>query len=930
MPAAPIRADLLPAGTAHLRAAEVAPQAAGAHLLPWLLAASIAGAALQLLQSQLWPQEIYACFITLALALLAPAAIKGVAKRAYGSAGAPVAALCVVAVLGGAFGLTGLRAAHFAATALDPALEGQDIALTGTIVAMPQRTAQGLRLRVAVDTAMAAGQPVAVPPLVDLGWWGAATSADALDGGDAAALPDVRAGDRWRFTVRLKAPHGSRNPYGFDYELLAWEQGVQATGSIRAGAKNPLPVRLSTGWSQPVERARQAVRDAILLRLAPGPADNGPSAPDLAKPLLEPRGATAAGTSGTGGSGVGVGAGVAAGDGSGAAASADAVARAGTTAPPIDPTAASRLRRQRAAGVVAALVTGDQRAIDRADWNVFRATGTAHLVSISGLHITMFAWLAALAIGWAWRRSARLCLAWPAPHAALVGGVACAAAYAVFSGGGVPAQRTILMLAVVAALRLAGRRWPWPLVWLLACAAVVLLDPWALLQAGFWLSFVAVGVLFASSLGAPENIAGSAYWISAGGIFHSKVLPLLREQAVVTLALTPLTLLLFGQASVVGFAANLIAIPWMTLVVTPLALLGVLVPAAWWPAAWAVELLAGVLQWMAGWPHAVLALPAAPAWAGAAAVIGGVLLCMRLPWSLRLLGVAPMLPALLWQQPRPLPGQFDLLAADIGQGEAVLVRTAHHALLYDTGPRFSADDDAGHRVLVPLLDALGERLDTVVVSHRDDDHAGGAAAVLAAQPQAGLRSSIEATHPLQRMRTVERCVAGQSWTWDGVRFSFLHPQGTDYTPTARSNALSCVLRVEAIASGRAALLAGDIEAGQEAALVAAGAPLKADVLLAPHHGSAHSSTAEFLQAVAPRWTIVQAGYRNRYGHPAPAALRRYADQGSLVIASPACGAARWSSNAAGLVVCERVVHPHYWQHALAPPQALNDTGLPAR
>src|SRR5207237_4571557 len=151
---------------------------------------------------------------------------------------------------------------------------------------------------------------------------------------------------------------------------------------------------------------------------------------------------------------------------------------------------------RKTAGVLAALVAGDQNAIERGDWDVFRATGVAHLMSISGLHITMFAWLAALALGWLWRRSTRLCLAWPAQHAALVGGVALAAAYAMFSGWGVPAQRTIWMLATVGALRLAGRRWPWPQVWLLACAVVVTIDPWAMLQAGFWLSFVAVGVLF--------------------------------------------------------------------------------------------------------------------------------------------------------------------------------------------------------------------------------------------------------------------------------------------------------------------------------------------------------------------------------------------------------------------------------------------------
>ncbi|WP_236698506.1 DNA internalization-related competence protein ComEC/Rec2 [Xylophilus sp. Leaf220] len=825
------------------------PAAAERPDMAWALVGAIGGTGLQLLQPVLSPVSVYAAVAVAGLAVLLLRATRR-ARLSFGRLRASGAVLLLAALAAG-WGATGLRAAWFAADALDPALEGRDLAMTGTVVAMPQRAEAGLRLRFAPDTAVLEGAPVRVPPLVDLGWHGAGAFGGADPLAAQASLPDVRAGDRWQWTVRLKAPHGTRNPHGFDYELWAWEQGVQATGTVRVAASAPRPRLLGPTWRYPVERARQAVRDAIYARLAlPGGA-----APDTA----------------------------------------DA--------------------RRRAAGVVAALVTGDQRAIDRADWDVFRATGVAHLVSISGLHVTMFAWLAAAVIGRLWRRSGRLCRAVPAQHAALLGGVALAAGYALFSGGGLPAQRTVCMLAVVALLRLSGRRWPWPQVWLAACAAVVALDPWALLQAGFWLSFVAVGVLFAT-----DSIAGGRRVTPAAGTFHSNVGRwagrLLREQAVVTLALTPLTLLLFGQASAVGLVANLVAIPWMTLLVTPLAMGGVVLPVLWDAAAWAVQAMGGVLAVMAAWPWATVARPAAPAWAAAAAVLGGALLCMRLPVPLRLLGLAPLLPALFWQPPRPAPGQFELLAADIGQGNAVLVRTAGHSLLYDTGPRYSADSDAGHRVLVPLLQALGERLDTVVVSHRDTDHAGGAAAVLARQPQATLRSSVEAGHPLQALRPIDSCTAGQHWDWDGVRFEFLHPAAADYTAAAKSNALSCVLR---ISTGSAtALLVGDIEAAQEDALRSAGAPLAADVLLVPHHGSRTSSTAAFVDAVAPRWAIVQAGYRNRFGHPAPEVAARYAARGATLVASPDCGAARWSSAAPGRMACERRVAPHYWQHLPQP------------
>jgi competence protein ComEC len=245
----------------------------------------------------------------------------------------------------------------------------------------------------------------------------------------------------------------------------------------------------------------------------------------------------------------------------------------------------------------------------------------------------MFAWGAALAVGWLWRRSGRLCIALPAPSAGLIGGVLLATAYAVFSGWGVPAQRTCLMLATVALLRLSGARWPWPHVWMLACAVVVAVDPWALLQAGFWLSFVAVGVLFATDSGAHK-----AYSTRARGL-KGTLLSGLREQWVITVALTPLTLLLFGQVSVVGLAANALAIPWITLVVTPLAMLGVLMPFLWDVAASAIGWLYAYLQWLAGWPWAVVTVAVPPLWAGAAGVLGGAVLVMPWQWSVRVLGV---------------------------------------------------------------------------------------------------------------------------------------------------------------------------------------------------------------------------------------------------------------------------------------------------
>jgi competence protein ComEC len=499
----------------------------------------------------------------------------------------------------------------------------------------------------------------------------------------------------------------------------------------------------------------------------------------------------------------------------------------------------------------------------------------------------------------------------PAQHAALAGGVAFAAAYALFSGWGVPAQRTVLMLATVGLLRLSARDWPWPWVWLLACAVVVAIDPWALTQPGFWLSFVAVGVLFAS--GRPQPAAAPAR--SASRRILESLQGLVREQWVVTVALTPLSLLLFGQMSVVGLLANLVAIPWVTLVVTPLGLAGIFVAPLWTLAAGAVDLLAALLRLLADVPFATWSAPAPPLWTAAAGVAGGVLLAMRLPWSARLLGVPLLLPVLLWQAPRPPPGEFELLAADVGQGNAVLVRTAAHTLVYDAGPGYSRDTDAGQRVLVPLLRAGGDAVDLLVLSHRDSDHTGGAAAVLRMQTGAGLLSSLEDGHPLQSLRPSVRCAAGQQWDWDGVRFEVLHPAAEDRAVRGRSNAISCVLR---IGNGRAhALLAGDIEKPQEMVLAASGTTLQADVLLVPHHGSKTSSSDAFLEAVRPTLGLVQAGYRNRFGHPAPEVVARYEARGIRLAASPACGAATWDSRSPRAVRCERRTATRYWHHHAA-------------
>lgn len=582
---------------------------------------------------------------------------------------------------------------------------------------------------------------------------------------------------------------------------------------------------------------------------------------------------------------------------------------------------AGRVPDPRTAGVLAALSVGDQGAIGRDDWQLFRTTGVAHLMSISGLHVTLLAWMAGALIAAIWRRHAKAPLWLPAPTAGRLGGLAVAVAYAVFAGWGVPAQRTVWMLALVTLLRGGGRQWPWPMVLAAAAFVVSVLDPWALLQPGFWLSFAAVGLLMASE--APEETSPepAGRLRRAAAALRRAALGGLRTQVVATLGLAPLTLVFFQQLSAVGFLANLVAIPVVTLWITPLALLGAVVPPLWSMAAWATAQLSAGLGALAGWPGATWSVAVAPAWAQAMGLAGAVLLVMPLPWRVRLLGVVWAVPLLAPAPERPAEGQFELLALDVGQGSAVFVRTRHHLLVYDTGPQFGRPEaggtDAGERVLLPLLRARGEaRIDKLVLSHRDTDHVGGAAALLADGSVAAMLGSLESGHSLRADRVpFEPCEAGKVWTWDGVRFEILYPPpALADRPAAKPNTVSCVLRVSA-AQGRA-LLTGDIERDQEAMLVAAhGESLRADMLLVPHHGSRTSSTPDFLRAVAPKVAVIQAGYRNRFNHPAPLVTQRLIHAAGRTVTTPKCGAWRWQpgDDVRG-ATCQRDLDLRYWHH----------------
>jgi competence protein ComEC len=455
------------------------------------------------------------------------------------------------------------------------------------------------------------------------------------------------------------------------------------------------------------------------------------------------------------------------------------------------------------------------------------------------------------------------------------------------------------MLSVVALALWSGRNFAVSRTLLLALLIVLLLDPWAVLAVGFWLSFGAVALLF--YVGSAR--VGSASLGEARG-WRAALAQWGATQWAVTVGSLPLLLLFFQQFSLVSPLANALAIPLVSFVITPLALLFAVLP--WSPLLyfdhWLMSLLMTFLEWLAHWP--VWQQPAPPPWTSLLAGLGVLWLLLPRGFPSRWLGLYLILPCLVYPAPRPAVGEAWVEVLDVGQGLAVVVRTAQHALLYDTGPLYSAESDAGQRLVVPYLRATGvTQLDALLVTHADKDHSGGLIAVQDALPIALTLSSL----PEQ---PGERCRAGDPWDWDGVRFTILHPTALDYERSSRkTNNMSCVLRVENAAGS--ILLTSDIEAVDEQAILARSPTLLAsEVLLAPHHGSRTSSTPAFIAAVHPRDVIFPVGYRNRYGHPKSEIVERYA--GSRLWRTDRDGEVRITLGNGIQLSAYRQEHRRYW------------------
>jgi competence protein ComEC len=531
------------------------------------------------------------------------------------------------------------------------------------------------------------------------------------------------------------------------------------------------------------------------------------------------------------------------------------------------------------AGMVVALATGDQGDIPEDQWQVLQDTNTVHLMAIAGLHIGVLAGFVFLLAGSLWRRSALLCSRCPVSVAAAVTAFLAAVAYAALAGFPLPTQRALIMLAAFT-LGVVLRRKLVPAQTLaLAMLGILLLDPLAAVEPSFWLSFAAVAaILFAFG--------------NRPGLRKSRLMELLRTQWAVGVGLLPLLAFFFQHAGLTSPLANLVMVPLYSLLVMPLVLLGVLC-LCFSTAAGGFLLKGASLVMALGWPllerlgelQAVILPAPTPSWMILAlSLIGAVMLLMPRGVPARWAAACLLLPLFI-AAPSAIPaGGFDLTLLDVGQGLSAVLRTAGHVLVYDTGPRFISGSDTGGEVVIPYLVSQGLAApDLTVLSHGDSDHSGGLATLMAAYPGMPVITGAGDRYP-----QFTRCTRGQHWEWDGVRFEVLYP---DATAPIGGNDASCVLKVSG--AGGSLLLTGDIMKKSERRVLELDASaLKADVLVAPHHGSNSSSSPPFVTAVSPALVLFPVGYRNRWAFPKTEVLARYAEEGAEQADSVADGAVR--------------------------------------
>ncbi|WP_229730986.1 DNA internalization-related competence protein ComEC/Rec2 [Pseudoxanthomonas indica] len=712
------------------------------------------------------------------------------------------------------FAWTALHGALALHRQLPPLLEKEELVVTGRVSGLPSHGARQTRFDFQIESADITERLDG--RRVILSWY------DDHDAKMPGPRVRLRAGERWRFAVKLRAPRGLRNPGGFDSERHAVAQRIAATGYVRKAFSAR---RLGKA------RGLMAWREQMSARIGQGV-----------------------------------------------------------------PASSSRFLR--------ALALGDTRGLTDPDWQVLRASGLTHLIAISGFHVGMVAAALASLVGLLWRVGAWLPRHLPRPQAMAIASAFAGLGYAALAGFALPTVRTVLMMSVWALARLGRRPATVGQALALALSAVLLFDPLAPLTAGFWLSFAGVAWL---AWCLPDDQT-SPMWRS-----------FLSAQAVATVGLLPLSVVLFDQASLLGPFLNLLAIPWWTLVVVPLSLLALalesIAPAAglpiWRLAAACFDGLWPLIEACARSRLALWWLPEASIGALPLALLGALWLLLPRGVPGKPLALLLWCPLLWPNRQWPARGEVQVAVIDVGQGLSVLVQTHRHRLLYDTGPATRDGFDAGERAVVPALRAWGvSELDRMVLSHGDNDHAGGQASVHAALQVADSLAppGMPALSP-RLPAPVRPCVRGQAWRWDGVRFRVLHPDA--HFPYL-GNEASCVLRIETVHGS--VLLTGDIGQVIERELLRSQPrAVRNEVVVVAHHGSGGSSDPGFVAASHARLALVASGHGNRFGHPRPEVVQRWQQAGAEVLDTARSGAIQVWLGAGGLSVRERRhAHARWW------------------
>ncbi len=545
--------------------------------------------------------------------------------------------------------------------------------------------------------------------------------------------------------------------------------------------------------------------------------------------------------------------------------------------------------------IITALSIGAKSLITPDLWRVFQRTGTSHLIAISGLHVGMVAAAIYFLLAWLWRCFPRFLLYIPAQRVGALASIIVACTYGLLVGFSLPTQRAVIMIAVLMLSQLLSR---YLLLWrrlLLAFVIVVALQPLALFSASFWLSFSAV------------------FWIAYAMVEDSWW----RLQLAVFVGLMPLTLFYFHQISLVSIVANIIAIPWVTLLLVPICLLACIVNFFSLSAAGFLFFLAEkmlmplwwFLQWLSHFSFSVWVHPLHQFFVLFSLFIAIALLLAPRGFPSRYLALVFLIPFFFTKIPRPKQGDVWISLLDVGQGLSAVVQTAQHVLVYDAGPKYPTGFDAGRSVVMPYLQDIGvSKIDTLMISHGDNDHIGGAKWLLSMMPIKQLITSVPKSH---WQRPVTTCYSGESWQWDQVNFQVLSPRKN--TPYEDNNS-SCVLHIRA--GAHSILLTGDIEKSVEKILLLEQKRyLPSSVLVAPHHGSRSSSSLAFVETVHPQYVLLPVGYENRYRFPAASVLQRYQSVGAQIFTTAKQGAIQLHLPKEGVISARTVYHRrHYWQN----------------